>query len=97
MSTDVPGRQETTGEVLPDVPSPLGWCSPCLGARRRTPAGVLLDGTGLCEGHHEQALAGQQAQGDQMAAMAAQAQEQLRGLMGGGFGAGPGGPRRAGF
>jgi len=90
------------GSVVPDVPSPLGWCSPCLAERARTPAAVLLEGTGVCERHHERELSGRAEQGDQMAAMAAQAQEQLRGLMGGTGGAGLGGPdprdpRRAGF
>ncbi|WP_299036203.1 hypothetical protein [uncultured Pseudokineococcus sp.] len=88
------------GTVVPDVPSPLGWCSPCLAGRTRTPAAVLLEGTGVCEQHHERLVAGRAEQGDQMAAMAAQAQEQLRGLMGGmgGLGGpGSGDPRRAGF
>ncbi|GAA2020004.1 hypothetical protein WDZ16_15540 [Pseudokineococcus marinus] len=85
------------GTVVPDVPSPLGWCSPCLAGRARTPAAVLLEGTGVCEQHHERLVADRAQQGDQMAAMAAQAQEQLRGLMGGGAGGDPGGPRRAGF
>ena len=86
------------GTVVPDVPSPLGWCSPCLAERARTPAAVLLDGTGLCEQHHERLATDRAQQGDQMAAMAAQAQEQLRGLMGGAMGGpGAGDPRRAGF
>lgn len=88
--------------VVPDVPSPLGWCSPCLAERTRTPAAVLVEGTGVCEQHHEDLTAGRAEQDDQMAAMAAQAQEQLRGLMGGAMGGpggavGPGDPRRAGF
>ncbi|MEJ5944098.1 hypothetical protein WDZ17_02135 [Pseudokineococcus basanitobsidens] len=99
MSADAVGPDR--GTVVPDVPGPLGWCSPCLGARTRTPAAVLLEGTGVCEDHHGELLAGRAQQGDQMAAAAAQAQEQLRALVGGTLGgapgADPGGPRRAGF
>lgn len=92
MSADAGG-----GTLVPDVPSPLGWCSPCLAEHTRTPAAVLLEGTGVCEQHHDALVAGRAEQGDQMAAMAAQAQEQLRGLMGGLGGPGAGDPRRAGF
>jgi len=97
----VRGMSEAAGTVVPDVPSPLGWCSPCLAERARTPAAVLVEGTGVCEQHHERLTADRAQQGDQMAAMAAQAQEQLRGLMGGmggpGAAGGLGDPRRAGF
>lgn len=92
MSADPSGG----GTLVPDAPSPLGWCSPCLAERTRTPAAVLLEGTGVCEQHHEALVTGRAEQGDQMAAMAAQAQEQLRGLMGGMGGMGGSGGR-AGF
>ena len=74
------------------APEPLGWCSPCLGERgTEVPAVTLNAGTSLCRACNSAAS----AEREQMTAFAAQAQEQLGGLLGGLGGAA--GPGRAGF
>jgi hypothetical protein len=86
-----------TGTVVAEVPAPLGWRSQCLGERgQERQAVTLYAGTALCRADNEAAHRGEQEQRDQVGALAAQAEQQLRGLLGGDPSAGPG-PGRVGF
>lgn len=69
-----------TGAVVPDVPAPLGWCSPCLAERGQDRQAVTTAaGTAVCR---ECNAAAHEAEGGQaqMADLAAQAQQQLQQL-----------------
>ena len=84
-----------TPAVAAAVPPPLGWCSWCLGEQDvERPAVTLFAGTALCRDCNRRANEEEDEQQDDMAALAAQAGAQLRGILQPPPGSGPG---QAGF